>query len=347
LKPGRNSTPMLRFISEVCNISNNAVLAPFIEPVSGEFDRFREQYKQCLHSGLFVIDRVVSYLCRTHGKGLRPLLALLCARLGGNSVNDSAIKAAVIVELLHEATLVHDDVVDESSERRGFPSLSSRFKNKISVLFGDYMLASVLSETLEARDLKWLDILAETSRRLAKGELVQAARARKMDMDEADYLTMIGDKTAALFNASCRLGGLTGGLSDSQITALGEYGEKLGIAFQIRDDMLDMFGNGVRLGKPTGGDLKERKLTLPLLSALAKVPGHKAWRIKARIRRGVKRSEIRMIKDFIRNNDGDVYATEVMNRHASEAVKALEILPASPIRTKLTELGDFVVKRRK
>lgn len=289
----------------------------------------------------------MSYLCRSHGKGLRPVLALLCARLGGNGVNDSAIKAAVIVELLHEATLVHDDVVDESAERRGFPSLSSRFKNKVSVLFGDYMLASVLSETLEARDLKWLDILADTSRRLARGELVQAARARKLDMDETDYLTMIGDKTAALFNASCRLGGLTGGLADQQVEALGEYGEKLGIAFQIKDDMLDIFGNGSRLGKPTGGDLKERKLTLPLLSALSKVNNRESRRIKARIRRGIKRSEIRMVTDFIQDNGGDVYATEVMNRHASEAVRALETLPTSPIRTKLEELGEFVVKRGK
>ncbi|MDP8240087.1 MAG: polyprenyl synthetase family protein [Candidatus Hatepunaea meridiana] len=327
--------------------SNNGVLARFQEPIIDDLKRFRKQYSLTLQTEFKVINRVVAYLSRTHGKGLRPTLTLLCARLGDESVNDNAIRAAVIVELLHEATLVHDDVVDESDQRRGFPSLPARFKNKIAVLFGDFMLASVLRETLSARDLQWLDILSDTSRRMAKGELVQAVRAKRLDMDKDDYLKMIGDKTAALFNASCQLGGLTAGLPEGSVTALGEYGEKLGIAFQIRDDMLDLFGDGRGLGKPVGGDLKEKKLTLPLLAALSRVGKREASRIKARIRRGIKRKEIKNIIEFVRSNNGDNYATEYMNSVAKQAVQALDTIPDSLIRKLLVDLAEFAVIRGK
>ena len=260
----------------------------FHEPINEDLQRFRARYRETLQSGFGIIDRVVRYLCRTHGKGIRPTLTLLCARLNGSEPNESTIRAAVIVELLHEATLVHDDVVDEADMRRGFPSLRARFKNKISVLFGDYMLANVLNETLSARDLGWLDILSETAQRMARGQLLEAARAKKLDMKEDDYLKMVGDKTAALFSAGCRLGGLTAGMSNDNLKALGVYGEKLGTAFQVRDDMLDMFGDGKGLGKPVGGDLKDRKLTMPILAALSRVEESKARRMRARIRRGLR-----------------------------------------------------------
>ncbi|NQT35276.1 polyprenyl synthetase family protein [bacterium] len=325
----------------------NGALARFQQPVSDDLKRFREYYKRTLQSGYFVIDRVVSHLCRTHGKGFRPTLTLLSARLGADRANETTIKAAVIVELLHEATLIHDDVVDESPQRRGFPSLPARFKNKVSVLFGDYMLANVLRETLSARDLRWLDILSDTARRMARGELLQAARARKLNMNEEDYLEMIGDKTASLFNACCRMGSLTVGMSDEAVDALGEYGERLGIAFQIRDDLLDIFGDGRGLGKPTGGDLREKKLTLPLLAALSRSGKREASRIRARIRRGVRRSEIEKIKEFIRIKGGEKYAVEYMTEQVNKAVEALHILPESPIRNLMEELAYFAIKRGK
>ncbi len=325
----------------------NGALAKFQQPVSDDLKRFREYYKQTLQSGYFVIDRVVSHLCRTHGKGFRPTLTLLSARLGSDRANETTIKAAVIVELLHEATLIHDDVVDESPQRRGFPSLPARFKNKVSVLFGDYMLASVLRETLSARDLRWLDILSDTARRMARGELLQAARARKLDMNEEDYLEMIGDKTASLFSACCRMGSLTVGMSDEAVNALGEYGERLGIAFQIRDDLLDIFGDGRGLGKPTGGDLREKKLTLPLLAALSRSGKREASRIRARIRRGVRRSEVGKIKEFIRIKGGEKYAVEYMTEQVNRAIEALHVLPESPIRNLMEELAYFAIKRGK
>ncbi len=282
---------------------------------------------------------------RTHGKGIRPTLVLLAASLGKERPNEQAIRAAVIVELLHEATLVHDDVVDEADTRRSWPTLSVRFKNKVAVLFGDYMLANVLTSTLEARDLVWLDVLSETARRMSKGELLQAARSRTLDLTESDYLIMIGDKTAALFNGACRLGGLSAGLSAEQVAGLGVYGENLGLAFQIKDDLLDLFGDG-SIGKPVGGDLKERKLTLPLLAALAKAPPRESRRVRARIRRGVKRGEIRDIAAFVRSQGGDVYAAEAMENCRKSATQALSGIPDCEAREKLMELVEFAVQRR-
>ncbi|MBC8466061.1 polyprenyl synthetase family protein [bacterium] len=286
-------------------------------------------------------------MTRSHGKGLRPTLTLLCAKLGGNPVSDNAIRAAVIVELLHEATLVHDDVVDESSQRRGFPSLSSKFKNKISVLYGDYMLANALTETLDARDFQWLDILSTTAKRMAKGELVQAARTRKLNITENEYLEMIGNKTAALFSACCQLGGISGGLEIEQQRILGEFGRSFGITFQIRDDILDLFGKGMIIGKPTGGDLKERKLTLPLLGAFQEAPSRETRRVRARIRRGVKKRDISVIIDFITKYKGLDYAEDVMNREAEHAISKLEQLPESSVRNILQEMVIFALSRKK
>lgn len=307
---------------------------------------FRETYRSALQSGLPRIDRVVSYLMRSHGKGIRPTLVLLSASLGDARPNDRAQRAAVIVELLHEATLVHDDVVDEADMRRGLLSLAAKFKNKVAVLFGDYMLATVLTSTLEARDLVWLDVLADTSRRMARGELTQAARSKSLDMVEGDYLRMIADKTAALFNAGCRLGGLSAGLNDDQVIALGKYGENLGMAFQIRDDLLDLFGDG-SIGKPVGGDLKDRKLTLPLIAALAASEPRENRRMRARIRRGVKRGEIDEIREFVRKRGGERYAENKMNECRLTAVGALERLPDRPARQNLMQLVQFAVERSK
>jgi len=274
-------------------------------------------------------------------------VTLLAASLGSEGKpNDDAVRAAVIVELLHEATLVHDDVVDEAEMRRGWPSLPAKFKNKVSVLFGDYMLATVLSLTLEARDLDWLDILSTAARRMSRGELLQAARSRTLNMTEGDYIQMISDKTAALFSAACRIGGLCSGLGREQVDILGAYGENLGNAFQIKDDLLDLFGDQ-GLGKPLGGDLKQRKLTLPLITALANAPPRDGRRVRARIRRGVRRSEIRDVTDFIRTNKGDLCAMDYLDRFHRSAQDALTSLPDLPARQALWEITDFAVERDK
>ncbi|MBM3327046.1 MAG: polyprenyl synthetase family protein [Calditrichaeota bacterium] len=315
--------------------------------ISTDLDRFHEAYRAALLSGHPVIDKVIGYLVRTHGKGIRPTLALLCGSLGGRPPDETCLKAAVVVELLHEATLVHDDVVDEAEMRRGWPSLPATFKNKVSVLFGDYMLAQALALTLEARDLKWLDVLSATARRMARGELLQAARSRRLNLTEPEYMQMISDKTAALFSAACQLGGLTSGLPEEQVQRLSIYGEKLGLAFQIHDDLLDLFGDDTALGKPRFGDIKERKLTLPLIKALAKAKSSEGRRIRARIRRGIKPKELYYIIDFIRRYQGDSKAVEVMRQTASEACCSLDMFPATAVKQILQDLTIFVITRSK
>lgn len=319
----------------------------FQEPILDDLERFRKSYRDILKSGVAIIDHIVDYLARTQGNALRPTMTLLCARIGSDTCSENAIKAAVIVELLHEATLVHDDVVDESAMRRGFPSLTSRYKNKIAVLFGDYMLSNVLTQTLESRDMRWLDILADTSRRLAKGELVQAARAKRVNMTEHDYLDMIKDKTAALFSACCKLGGISGGLADEHIETLGKFGDCFGIIFQIRDDLLDLFGEISIIGKPIGGDLREKKLTLPVLGALAQVDVKTGRRIRARIRRGIKSKEIKDIIIFVKEHDGDVYAEKTLAEKTQEAYHLLDTLPDAPVIENLKQLVNFAATRKR
>lgn len=253
----------------------------------------------------------------------------------------------MITELLHEATLVHDDVVDDSPLRRGRPALHTRFRNKYSILFGDYMLAHVLTETLEARDLAWIDILSQTARNLSRGELVQAAYAKRLRLSEEEYLRMIADKTGALFGACCRLGGITGGLSDGQVEILGNIGVQLGVAFQIKDDLLDLFGERNFIGKQIGGDLKERKITLPLLIALSRAEKRESRRIKARIRRSVKRSDINLIREFIVKHGGDVYAEDFMQSEIITAKNAFLALPDVPARSLLIGLAEFMTQRKK
>lgn len=306
--------------------------------------KFRERYREVLWSGHKAIDRVVSYLSRTQGKGIRPTLTLLCASLNGERPSEQAIDAAVIVELLHEATLVHDDVVDGAVYRRGFLSLPARFHNKVAVLFGDYILATVLSETLSARDFRWLDILSQTARRLARGELLQATRSRRMDMTVEDYLHMVEDKTGSLFNASCQLGGVSAGFADGEVKRLGEFGDLVGVAFQIKDDLLDLFG-GEQTGKPRFNDLKEKKITLPLLLAFQRSPNREGNRVRAMIRRGIRGNEIDRVVRFIKRYEGDEEAVVMMRERLDNAREKLATFTSTPAREALLELTHFIEKR--
>lgn len=322
-------------------------LKPFQDILEKDLERFRAQYKATLISGVPMIDRIVHHLTKSSGKALRPTLTLMCSRLNGSEPNEETIRAAVIVELLHEATLVHDDVVDEAEKRRGFLSIASKFQNKVAVLFGDYMLAKVLMETLRSRNLQWLDILGETARNMSHGELRQAMHAKRLNIDEVGYISMIKDKTAALFSAGCQIGGITGGMTKEECDQLAQFGFDFGIAFQIKDDLLDIFGDGNLLGKPTGGDFKERKITLPLLAAMRDAPPRESLRIRARLRRGVKRKDISIIKEFIVSYKGDARANEMLIGHLENAKRILNSFPNTEAKNKLMELTDYAILRQK
>mgnify|MGYP005834498025 FL=1 len=251
------------------------------------------------------------------------------------------------MELLHTATLVHDDVVDESYERRGFPSINAIWKNKVSVLVGDYLLAKALTEMLDLRNFTVLDILSTTARRMSRGELLQIAKARKLDITEEVYFDMIGDKTAALFSACCELAAVTAGRDGIERVSLRDFGEKLGLAFQIRDDILDFSGKNILIGKPVLGDVKERKITLPLIYAMNNAKNPEGRGILKLIERGVKTHDRGKLLAFLHENKGIESAERTAERLRDEALAALERFPETEPRRILEQFAYFTVSRSK
>lgn len=318
-------------------------LSVFIDALEPEIKRFKSEFQDYLKSGIFIIDQINRFIIRGQGKHFRPMLTFLSAKLVGEST-ELTVKAALIVELLHTATLIHDDIVDESDKRRGLPAVKKLWGNKIAVLYGDYLLAHSLTAMLELHNLKVFDILALTSRRLAKGELVQAAKAKKLDINEKVYLKMISDKTAALISAAAELGALTGGGDEAQCKILNLYGENLGMAFQIRDDLLDFIGREGLLGKPVGSDLKEGKITLPLIHALENSQDG----IRKEILRAIKRRKhTKKVIEFVRNSDGSEYAQRKAEEYAYKAIDCLNDFENCQERELLYQLSEFAIRRNK
>ncbi|TKJ40232.1 polyprenyl synthetase [candidate division LCP-89 bacterium B3_LCP] len=299
-----------------------------------------------LASDIRMVDKVVRYIVKHKGKSLRPILTLMCARLFGKP-GEEAVKVAVIVELLHTATLVHDDVVDDSKIRRGFPSINAIWKNKVSVLVGDYLLAKALTEMLEIRDFEVLDILSRSARRMSRGELLQIAKARKLDITESIYFDMIGDKTAALFSACCELAAITSKRDGVERDNLRNFGEKIGLAFQIRDDVLDYEGRRSIIGKPTLEDIKDRKITLPLIQAIRVSQKTEGRRIIKMINRGIKSNDRKEVMDFIDTHQGLNYAKDVAMQLKEDALSYLSVFPATVERQTLMDFADFSVERMK
>jgi octaprenyl-diphosphate synthase len=314
------------------------------ELVKPELAEFRRRYDDWIKTGKTpIVDQVIRFLAGRRGKLLRPTLTYLSARLLGES-NDRTHFAAVVVELLHNATLLHDDVVDGSDRRRGMPSLNSLFGNKISVLFGDYLLANSLLAMLECGDPRVLEVLARTARRLAKGELDQAARSRNLDMDEETYYRMVSNKTGALLAASCVLGGLSNGADERQAAALREFGEAIGVAFQIQDDLLDYTGKESLIGKPVGADLKERKITLPLIHAFSQSDSKDVREIKRLVARP-KLGDLRRVVRFAAERGGVDYAREKARDYSRRALEALAVFPDNPVKDLLHDISAFAVER--
>ena len=342
-------------------------LKDIIAPIADDLEAFEEEFKAILKSDIFLIDKVVHYLISHRGKRLRPVLVLLVSRLTAVTANgedgkvqagatvfsngaaDKRLKAAAILELLHTATLVHDDVVDDSYRRRGFPTINSIWKNKISVLMGDYLFSKSLLAMLHLGDLKTFSIISHTAERMSQGELLQVERSRDYWMEEEIYFRLISDKTAALLSAACQLGALAGGQSDHAIEQFNEFGEKVGIAFQIRDDILDLLGEESSTGKPIGNDIRENKITLPLLHALKQAERRDAKAIIRLVKRGAgmrsRRSDYRDIVNFIEHHGGVQYAMQTANRFTEEAVALLNSYQDSPFKNSLINLVRFITSR--
>ncbi len=320
-------------------------LSDISNPIKEELTKFQLLFNQSMKSGVGLVDLIARYVIRQKGKKIRPLLVLLAANVAGE-ITERTYRGAVLVELLHTATLIHDDVVDNADKRRGFWSVNAVFKNKASVLMGDYLLSRGLLIAVDGGDFDFLGVITDTVKRMSEGELLQIQKTRKLDIDEETYFRIISDKTASLLGTCCQIGSLSTSDKVEYRTAMRTFGETLGLAFQIRDDILDYEGSSKIIGKPVGGDIKEKKITLPLIHSLKQVSGSEASQIKRIIKNGSGSKDVKKVIEFVRNNNGIDYALQKANEYSVKAKEALTIFPSSQSRIALEALVDFVIDRK-
>jgi octaprenyl-diphosphate synthase len=323
---------------------------PQLQNIKHHFKEDLKQYDRTfayiMSSDVKLVDNIAKYIVRHRGKGLRPLLVIMSARLLGEATK-TTFTAAAIVEILHTASLVHDDVVDDSAIRRGLPSVNALWKNKISVLMGDYLLAKTLINATQTGSLDVMQILAESAKRLSKGELFQIEKSRKLNINETEYLKLVSDKTAALISACCELGALSVSKNSNTRKSLKEFGENLGIAFQIKDDLLDYESHQSVIGKPAGADLKGKKITLPLILSMESAPAEETKVIIKLLKKGVNRSDIKRIISFSAKYGGIDAAKIRALQYADQAKAAIKNLPASPAKEQVIMFVDYVINRSK
>ena len=315
------------------------------QPIKSELDIFKKHFKESIRSNVKLVDLVARYIIRQKGKKIRPLLVLLSAKITGG-ITDRSFRGAVLVELLHTATLVHDDVVDNANKRRNVWSINALFKNKVAVLMGDYLLSRGLMIAVEAKDYDFLGVITNTVKRMSEGELLQIQKTRKLDIDEATYFKVISDKTASLLETCCEIGAMSATENKEYHDAMRRFGQSIGMAFQIRDDILDYEGTMKLIGKPVGGDIKEKKITLPLIHSLKSVSDREAMYIKKIMKNGSNGEKIKEITEFVRTNGGISYALETAKYYSDTAKEALKVLPDSQSKIALEALVDFVIERK-
>ncbi|GMU85421.1 MAG: polyprenyl synthetase [Ignavibacteriales bacterium] len=324
---------------------NTSKLSEISRPITAELDAFQDLFKKSMRSKTPLVDLVARYVLKQKGKKIRPLLVMLAAKTQAE-VNERSYRGAILVELLHTATLVHDDVVDNADQRRGFPSINAVWKNKVAVLMGDYLLSKGLMIAVENKDFDFLEVMTNTVRRMSEGELLQIQKTRKLDIDEETYYKVISDKTASLLETCCEIGAMSAGASSEERLAMKKFGEYLGISFQIRDDILDYDGTSKVFGKPIGGDIKEKKITLPLIYALRSVSKSKASDIRKLIKKEGKKDSVRKVIDFVHEQKGIEYAEQQAEIFAGKAKDCLKIFQDTPAKASLTALVNFVVQRK-
>jgi octaprenyl-diphosphate synthase len=315
-------------------------------PVSKELEAFEPFFRKSMSTQVPLLNIITNYILRRKGKQLRPIIVFLSAGLNGK-ISDSSFVAAGMIELLHTATLIHDDVVDEAYERRGFFSINALWRSKIAVLIGDFLLSKGLLLAIERDEVRLLRIMSEAVRAMSEGELLQIERSRRMDMDEATYYEIIRKKTATLIASCCANGATSAEASPESIGLMKEFGINLGMAFQIRDDLFDYQPKGI-IGKPTGNDIKEKKLTLPLIHALSKSDKGERRQILEHVRKSRRESKsLDAVINFVRQKGGLEYTHARMNEFRDKAKALLMSFPESEYRQSLLLLTDYVVERDK
>jgi octaprenyl-diphosphate synthase len=326
-------------------MSDKQKLARIKAPIAEELKQFELYFRGAMKGRVMLLDQIMQYLIKRKGKQMRPMFVLLSANLCGG-IRPETYRGAALIELLHTATLVHDDVVDDSDERRGFFSLNALWKNKIAVLIGDFLLSKGLLMSLEYEDFHLLKITSNAVRLMAEGELLQIEKARKLNVDEAVYFEIIRMKTASLIASCTEVGAASATEDKAVIEQMRIMGEKIGMAFQIRDDLFD-YGT-VDVGKPLGIDIKEKKMTLPLIHVLNKASWVERRKIINIVRRhNTNKEKVAWLIDYVHKNGGMAYSETVMNRYLDEAMAILDTFPDSPSKQSLRELVEYSVEREK
>lgn len=315
------------------------------QPIADELRQFEKFFRDSMKSQVPLLDKITYYIVQRKGKQLRPIFVFLSAKIWGE-VGDKTYNAASLIELLHTATLVHDDVVDDAYKRRGFFSINALWKNKIAVLVGDYLLSRGLLLALDNEEYDLLQIVSKAVKEMSEGELLQIEKARRLDIDEEIYFEIIRQKTASLISAACAAGVSSVSDNKAAIESMRDFGETIGIAFQIKDDLFD-YGDA-SIGKPRGIDIKEKKMTLPLIYALSKAEKRDKKRIISSIKNNSTDKEVvRQVIAFVKESGGLEYATDKMNYYKDRALSLLEDFPDSDSKESLSQLVDFVISRKK
>lgn len=330
---------------ELQNNNKKVTLGDLREPVKKELKEFRAFFREELKTNEFILDQLVQYLLKMKGKELRPILVLYSAKLCGE-INERSYRAATMIELLHTATLIHDDVVDDADERRGMFSFNKEFKNKASILFGDYLLAKGLLVSLNADEFELLKIMSKAVKAMSEGELRQLKASKLQNMTLEKYHDIIRDKTASLLAACCESGARTATDDPEVLNKMYEIGLNMGIAFQIRDDLFDYDISDT--GKSQGNDIRERKITLPFLYAVEQCSliERSKWKKKFR-KKGKTDEEVKEIVEFVRDKDGVTHSVDVMQVYSKKALDYLGSFPESVIKNQMELLVDYITTRKK
>ncbi len=319
-------------------------LSDIVAPIVDDLKLFQQEFENALRSEIRLVNTMVRYVLHSRGKHLRPILTILSARLCGQANLDS-LRAAALIEILHIATLVHDDVVDESDLRRSWPSLRRAFNNKKAVLIGDYFLAKVFRSLIGLRDFRALEVLSNTAERLSSGEILQLEKVLLGGMTEEVYYQMVKDKTASLFGTACELGAITASKDTSKREALRQYGENLGIAFQIKDDLFDLVGDSKSVGKPAVFDVKKNIRTLPLIYALKQLEPNERQQYLRILKSHARRGKIARVRGAIQEGGGIEYAKERIQHFSDAAIATLESFPDSEYKSALINVVHFNTQR--
>lgn len=315
-------------------------------PIKEEMNSFEKHFRASMKSTVPLLDKITHYIVKRKGKQMRPMFVFLSAKLFGETTQ-SSYNAASLIELLHTATLVHDDVVDEAYKRRGFFSINALWKNKIAVLVGDYLLSRGLLLSVENNEFELLRIVSQSVKLMSEGELLQIEKARKLDIKEDVYFDIITKKTATLIASCCATGAESAKQSKEVVEQMRLFGETVGICFQIKDDLFD-YGSGVGIGKPAGIDIKEKKMTLPLIYSLAKATKQERRRIIRMVKTDkISNAQVKEVIDFVIASGGIEYATQKMYEYRDNALEILNQFPENQARNSLRDLVLFTTERKK